>query len=192
MKLLEEKIRQEGRVLPGNILKVDHFINHMIDPEIVTAMGEDFYQHFKDQGINKILTLEVSGIPMAFAAAQFLKVPVLFAKKISSLTLGEDVYASRVTSYTKKKTYDIMVDRHYLTVEDRVLIIDDFLARGEALNGLLDLCQQAGAEVVGVGIGIEKAFQEGGKKHRQAGIEIYSQARIAGFEEDQVIFVEES
>lgn len=191
MKLLEQRILQDGRVLPGNILKVDNFLNHQIDPELFMAMGEDFYQHFKDRGINKILTLEVSGIAVAFAAATFLKVPVVFAKKSESLTLSEEVYASQVTSYTKKKTFDIRVQKNLLNSEDKVLIIDDFLAMGEAMGGLLDLCQQAQAEVVGMGIAIEKSFQPGGTKFRAQGYDVYSQAMISGFKEGTVSFVKQ-
>lgn len=188
MKKLEEKILQEGRVLPGEILKVDKFINHMIDTELFMEMGREYYEAFKDEGVTKILTLEVSGIALAFAAATWFKVPVLFAKKIQSLTLGDDVYTSQVYSYTKQSSNDIVVDRKYILPEDRVLIIDDFLANGEALKGLLDLTAQAGAKVVGVGIGIEKAFQPGGKLFREKGYRIHSLARIQEFDGDTVIF----
>lgn len=188
MNKLEKKIMQEGQVLPGEILKVDHFINHMIDTELFQDMGQEYYEVFKDAGVTKILTLEVSGIALAYAAAINFKVPVLFAKKIQSLTLGDDVYTSRVYSYTKQKSYDIVVDRKYILPEDRVLIIDDFLANGEALKGLVDLCDQAGSQVVGVGIGIEKAFQPGGRIFREKGYKVHSVARIQGFSGDQVIF----
>lgn len=188
MNKLEKKIMQEGQVLPGEILKVDHFINHMIDTELFQDMGQEYYEVFKDAGVTKILTLEVSGIALAYAAAINFKVPVLFAKKIQSLTLGDDVYTSRVYSYTKQKSYDIVIDRKYILPEDRVLIIDDFLANGEALKGLVDLCDQAGSQVVGVGIGIEKAFQPGGRIFREKGYKVHSVARIQGFSGDQVIF----
>lgn len=190
MKLLEDKIHLEGRVIGEDILKVDSFLNHMIDPELFMSMGEDFYEHFKDKPITKIVTLEVSGIAVAFAAAHFFKVPVLFAKKIESLTLGDNVYSSEVISYTKKKRYTIKVDKTFLTEDDHVLIIDDFLAKGEALKGLMDLCHQAGAQIEGVGIAIEKVFQGGGKMYRDQGIDIYSQAMIEGFEDGRVIFVD--
>jgi xanthine phosphoribosyltransferase len=188
MNKLERKIVEEGQVLPGNILKVDHFINHMIDTELFQDMGQEFYDVFKKAGVTKILTLEVSGIALAYAAAIHFKVPVLFAKKIQSLTLGNDVYTSRVYSYTKQKSYDIVVDRKYILPEDRVLIIDDFLANGEALKGLIDLCDQAGSQVVGVGIGIEKAFQPGGKNFREKGYKVHSVARIQGFSGNKVTF----
>ncbi len=192
MKKLEEKILNEGRILPGEILKVDNFINHMIDTELFMEMGKEFYEAFKDSEITKIVTLEVSGIAMAFAAATYFKVPVLFAKKIQSLTLGNDVYTSSVYSYTKQKKNDIVVDRKYLLPSDRVLIIDDFLANGEALKGLIDLCEQAGATVAGVGIGIEKSFQPGGQLFREKGYRIHSLARIERFEENTVIFTQEN
>ncbi len=191
MKLLEDKILNVGRVLGDDILKVDSFLNHMIDTDLMMAMGEDFYQHFKDKPINKILTLEVSGIAVAFGAAQYFKVPVLFAKKIESLTLGKDVYTSEVISYTKNKRYNINVAKNFLTEDDHVLIIDDFLAKGEALKGMFDLCQQAGATVEGVGIAIEKIFQGGGQKYRDQGYDVYSQAMIERFENGQVIFIGE-
>lgn len=190
MKLLEEKIQQIGQVIEPDVLKVDSFINHMLDPELITAMGEDFYKHFKNRPINKILTLEVSGIALAFATAQYFKVPVVFAKKIESLTLGDDVYSAEVVSYTKQKKYTIKVQQSFLTSEDHVLIIDDFLAKGEALKGLLEVCRQAGAHVEGVGIAIEKCFQGGGDYHRQLGYDVYSQAMIDRFEEGKVIFIE--
>lgn len=191
MKKLEEKILRDGRVLPGEILKVDSFINHMIDTELFMDMGKEFYETFRDDGVTKILTLEVSGIALAFAAATWFKVPVLFAKKIQSLTLGDDVYTSQVYSYTKQRSTDIVVDRKYILPQDRVLIIDDFLANGEALKGLLDLTSQAGSQVVGIGIGIEKAFQPGGKLFRDKGYKIHSLARIQAFQEDTVLFCPE-
>lgn len=188
MELLENKILSEGRVLSGNILKVDKFLNHQIDPNLFMEMGKDFYEHFKGMGINKILTLEVSGIAVAFAVATYLNVPVLFAKKSDSLTLSDDVFSSKVISYTKHKEYDIRVDKAFLSSEDKVLIIDDFLAKGQALNGLMELCKQADAEVIGVGIAIEKAFQEGGKHYRSLGYDVYSQAVIEKFEDGKVVF----
>lgn len=191
MRLLEERILKDGRILPGEILKVDNFLNHQIDPELFMAMGQDFAEYFKDRGINKILTLEVSGIAVAFAVGHFLKVPVLFAKKSDSLTLTSDVYAAKVESYTKKKVYDIRVQKNFLTMEDNILIIDDFLAMGEALKGLISLCNQAQAEIKGVGIAIEKTFQPGGNYFRGLGYDVYSQARIARFEDGSVVFVQE-
>lgn len=189
--LLKQKIAQEGTVLDNHILKVDHFLNHQVDPQLMMAMGKDFYQYFKDQGITKVLTLEVSGIAVALPTAFYLKVPMLFAKKIASLTQDENVYTSQVTSYTKQKTYEIRIDRTYLSKSDKVLIIDDFLATGQALQGLIDLCQQAGATVAGIGIAIEKSFQPGAQFVKDAGYDLYSQARIKGFKNNQVEFYED-
>lgn len=191
MKLLEDRIHSEGQVLGEDILKVDSFLNHMIDTDLMMSMGEDFYNHFKDKPITKIVTLEVSGIAVALGAAQHFKVPVVFAKKIESLTLGDNVYSSEVVSYTKNKRYTIKVDKTFLTEDDHVLIIDDFLAKGEALKGLMDVCTQSGATIEGVGIAIEKVFQGGGKMYRDQGLDIYSQAMIKGFEDGRVIFVEQ-
>lgn len=189
MKLLEERIQKDGRVLPENILKVDSFLNHQIDPELFMAMGKDFYEHFKGKGITKILTLEVSGIAIAFAAATFFNVPLVFAKKCESLTISDEVYAAKVLSYTKQKTFDIRVQKNYLSADDKVLIIDDFLAMGEALTGLVDLCQQAESQIVGMGIAIEKCFQPGGQKFRQLGYDVYSQAMVKSLDNGCVTFV---
>lgn len=191
MKLLEDRILKDGRVLEGNILKVDSFLNHMIDPKLFLEMGKEFAEKFKDKGITKILTLEVSGIAVAFAAAQYLEVPVVFAKKIQSLTLGNDVYTAKVISYTKNREYDIMVNRNFLLPEDKLLIIDDFLAHGEALKGLVKLADDAGSEVRGIGIAIEKTFQEGGRKFRGKGYEIMSLAMIENFKDGSVVFTTE-
>lgn len=191
MKLLEDRIINDGRILPGNILKVDHFLNHQVDPQLMMAMGEDFAAHFRDKGITRVLTLEVSGIAMALTAAYALDVPLVFAKKIASVTLGDDVYRSSVFSYTKKREYVIRVDKKFLGEGDRVLIIDDFLAVGQALGGLIDLCDQANAQVAGIGIAIEKAFQGGGDKYREMGYEVYSQAKIQEFSKDGVVFATE-
>lgn len=190
MELLEQKILKDGKIFPGNILKVDNFLNHQVDVELIDAMGKDFAEHFADAGITRVITLEVSGITMAYTAAKYLEVPMVFAKKIESLTLSDDVYSSKIVSYTKNKEYNIRVDRRFLLPTDRVLIVDDFLAKGEALGGLIDLCEQAGATIAGVGIAIEKVFQGGGPKYREKGYHIYSQAMIDHFTEDSVVFVE--
>ena len=188
---MEDRILEEGRILPGNILKVDRFLNHQVDPELMLEMGRDFAAHFRDKGITRVLTLEVSGIAMALTTALELGVPMVFAKKISSVTLADDTYTSKVFSYTKKKEYDIRVDKHYLSPEDNILIIDDFLAMGQALNGLVDLVDQSGAKVAGIGIAIEKAFQKGGEKYREMGYDVYSLAMIDHLTEDGVVFVGE-
>lgn len=188
MKLLEDMIRKHGRVLGEDILKVDSFLNHQVDPNLCLEMGKDFANHFKDKEVTKVLTLEVSGIGMALTTALSLNVPMLFAKKIESRTLVDDMWESQVRSFTKNKTYKIRVSKEYLKKGDRVLIIDDFLAKGQALSGLLDLCGQAQAEVVGIGIAIEKVFQGGGKRYRDQGIDLYSQVKIKEFKDGKVIF----
>lgn len=188
MKLLEDRILQDGTVLPNNILKVDNFLNHQIDPQLMLAMGRDFANHFADKGINKILTIEISGIAVAMAAAIYLNVPLVFAKKTASVTLAADLYTAKVTSYTKKTEYTIRVDKKFFTANDNVLIIDDFLATGEALRGMTSICQQAGAKIVGFGIAIEKVFQNGGDYFRKLGYDVYSQAMIENFVNNTVKF----
>lgn len=190
MKLLEERIRKDGRVLPGNILKVDHFLNHQVDPALTAAIGQAFADHFRDRDVTRVLTLEVSGIAMALTTAQALGVPMVFAKKTHSVTLSDALYTSQIFSFTKQKTYDIRVDRRFLNADDRVLIVDDFLAVGQALSGMLDLCAQAGAAVAGIGIAIEKAFQGGGDRFRALGYDVYSLASIERFTDDGVVFTE--
>lgn len=188
MKYLEEMIEREGRVLSGEILKVDKFINHCIDVDLFDKMGKAFHETFKDRGVTKILTLEVSGIGIAVMAGYHFKVPVVFAKKTVSKTLGSDVYRSSVYSFTKGVTYDIMVSRDFLCEDDRVLLIDDFLANGKALEGMIDIVKQADAQVVGIGIAIEKAFQAGGENIRKQGYDIRSLAVIDHFEDGKVVF----
>lgn len=192
MKLLEERIRRDGVVAPGNVLKVGSFLNHQMDVELYDLMGEEFYRLFKDSGVTKILTIEASGIGIACAAARYFKCPVLCAKKTESLNLPEDVYTSKVTSFTKRKTYTVTVAKDYLPSTDKVLIIDDFLALGNALFGLMDIVKQAGAETVGIGIAVEKAFQEGGDRIRATGIHLESLARVQSMSvENGVEFAED-
>ncbi len=189
MELLKQKIRTDGRVLDGNVLKVDGFLNHQIDVELISKVGEEFHRIYGDCGITKILTIEASGIGIACLVAQHFGVPVLFAKKSKSSNIGDDVYSSTVHSYTHNRTYDILVSKNYLKPTDRVLVIDDFLAMGSALEALISLIREAGAELVGCGIVIEKAYQPGGKKLRDAGVRIESLARIASMSaEDGVTF----
>lgn len=190
MNPLEKRIAEEGIVLPGNILKVDRFVNHMIDPKLFTELADEFYERFKDKKIDKILTLEVSGIGIAYACGLKFGAPVLFAKKTVSKTLGTDVYTSQVYSYTKDINYDIMVSKEFLVEGERVLIIDDFLANGKAIEGLIDLCNKAKVEVQGVGILIEKAFQDGGKILRKEGVNLQSLARIKSLDNGKVEFEE--
>ncbi|MBQ3225983.1 MAG: xanthine phosphoribosyltransferase [Clostridia bacterium] len=178
MTALEEKILKEGTVLPGDILKVDCFLNHQIDVSFLLDMGREIARLYENQGVNKILTIETSGIPIAFAAAQFMNVPVVFAKKNKHGNISDQVYSSKVESFTRKNVYDAIVSKEYLSKTDRVLVIDDFLAKGNALNGLMDILNQAGAELVGCAIAIEKGFQGGGDELRAKGIRVDSLAII--------------
>ena len=189
MREMEEKILACGKVLPGDVLRVDNFLNHQIDVDLLCRAGEEFYRLFGDLGVTKILTIEASGIAVASLAAQHFHVPVLFAKKSKSLNTSGDVYASKVASYTHKQIYEVTVSKEYLSSSDKVLIIDDFLALGSALTALLDLVAQAGAEAVGCGIVIEKAYQNGGADLRAKGIRVESLARIASMSaEDGIKF----
>lgn len=191
MKLLEDKIVKDGKVFPGNILKVDSFLNHQIDVSFLCDLGKEFYARFKDCGVNKILTIEASGIGIACLTAQFFNVPVLFAKKNKTKNIAADVYTSKVASFTHGVTYDIIVSKEFLHPNDKVLIIDDFLAKGQALLGLIDLVQSAGAQIAGAGIVIEKAFQEGGKMIRDQGIRVESLARIESMDHEKgIVFID--
>ena len=189
MELLKEKILKEGKVFPGNILKVDNFLNHLIDTELLHQIGKEFAGLFSGESITKILTIEASGIAIGCFAAYEMKVPLLYAKKGVRKNQSE-VYTSQVMSYTHGKVYDISVSKEYISADDRILIIDDFLASGEALNGLIDLINQAGATLVGCGIVVEKAFQDGGKKLREKGVRIESLAKIAKMTDKEVVFAE--
>ena len=189
MKILEERIRQEGRIYPGNILKVDGFLNHQIDVGLMDQIGAAFYDVYKDCGITKILTIEASGIAIACSAARIFGVPLLFAKKSQSLNLGNDLYAATVSSFTYKKDYQVIISKRYLNEQDHVLIVDDFLATGNAMLGLIDLCGMAGATVDGIGICIEKGFQDGGKQLREKGFSVTSLAVIDSMTDDgEIVF----
>lgn len=189
MKLLEERIRKDGRIYPGNILKVDSFLNHQIDVSLIDKIGEAFYEAYKDCGITKILTIEASGIAIACSAARFFKVPLLFAKKSQSLNLGNDLYTTTVSSFTYKKDYQVTISKRYLSEKDHVLIVDDFLATGNAIIGLAELCRLAGAKVEGVGICIEKGFQQGGTQLREMGYSVTSLAVIESMTDDgEIVF----
>ncbi len=192
MKLLCERIRRDGRVLPGNVLKVDSFVNHQIDVRLFRAMGEEFYRKYNGCGVNKILTIEASGIGVACFTAQFFDVPVVFAKKSRSSNIPDEVYAAPVHSYTHGNDYNATVAKRFLSPADRVLIIDDFLANGSAMRGLRSLCEQAGSTVVGAGIVIEKSFQPGGRELRAEGLRIESLAVIDAMTENGVVFSPES
>ena len=180
MKLLEDRILQDGQVRPGNVLKVDCFLNHQLDVDLLDKIGGEFYRIFKNDGVNKILTIEASGIAIACMAARYFDVPVVFAKKAKSKNLDGDVYTSVVHSYTYGRDYNITLAQKFLGPEDRVLIVDDFLAVG----GLLDVCQQAGAQVGGIGIAIEKGFQSGGAALRAAGYRLSSLAIVDAMNEE--------
>ena len=184
MELLEQRIREEGQVRPGNILKVDCFLNHQLDVELLDEIGKEFYRQYKDEGITKILTIEASGIAIACMTARYFHVPVVFAKKAKSKNLDGEVFTSVMHSYTYGRDYDITLARKFLTPADKVLIVDDFLAVGKAMNGLLDICKQAGAQVCGIGIAIEKGFQPGGAALRAAGYRLTSLAIVDRMNDD--------
>ena len=178
MKLLQEKIRRDGVVKPGNILKVDSFLNHQLDVLFLDKMGEEFYSRFKDENITKILTIEASGIAIASLTGLHFKVPVVFAKKTKSINLDGEMYVTNVESFTHKNVNNVIVAKKFLNPQDRILILDDFLATGNALVGLISLVEESGASVAGIGIAIEKGFQDGGKRIRDAGYRLESLAII--------------
>ena len=189
MQLLEERILKDGRVYAGDVLKVDSFLNHQMDVDFLCLLGQEFYRLYKDCGVNKILTIEASGIGIACLTAQFFHCPVVFAKKSRSSNLSDKVWVSSVHSYTHNTDHSVLVSKSFLGEGDRVLILDDFLANGSACNALIHLCEQAGAEVVGLGIAVEKAYQEGGKQLRSAGVRVESLARVASMSvEDGIRF----
>lgn len=192
MKLLEERIRKDGIVKEGNVLKVDSFLNHQMDVELFAKMGEEWKRLFSGCNITKILTIEASGIGIACVAAQSFGVPVVFAKKTQSINLDGEMYTAKVESFTKKKVFDIIVSKKFLSAEDHVLIIDDFLANGCAVLGLMELIKEAGATVEGVGIAIEKGFQRGGELIRKQGIRLESLAIIESMnaKTGEVVFCE--
>lgn len=185
MRELEERIARDGVVKAGNVLKVDAFLNHQCDVELFDHMGSEWAHAFSGAGINKILTIEASGIGIAcMAARHFGNIPVVFAKKAQSINLDGEQYSTTIYSFTKQKEYPVIVGKRFLNPGDRILIIDDFLANGCALEGLIELCQQAGAEVVGIGIAIEKVHQGGGDRLRERGFQVESLARIAGMDDE--------
>ena len=178
MKLLEERIARDGIVKEGNVLKVDSFLNHQMDTALFSALGEEWARLFADAPINKILTIEASGIGIACVAAQHFGVPVVFAKKSQSINLDGAMYSSKIESFTHKRVYDVIVSKKFLGPEDHVLIIDDFLANGCAVLELIDIIKAAGATLEGVGIAVEKGFQQGGKKLREMGVRVESLAIV--------------
>jgi xanthine phosphoribosyltransferase len=192
MEFLKRKIEQDGLVLSKDVLKVDSIINHQIDPILMSEIGKEFANRFKETKVTKIVTIESSGIAPGLMTALELGVPVIFARKRKSLTLVDDLLTSTVHSFTKNETNEISVSNKFLSSDDHVLIIDDFLANGQAALGLVDIAKQAGAEVVGIGILIEKCFQQGGSMLRNEGLRVESLARIQSLEEGSVTYLEES
>ena len=188
MQLMEEKIRAEGRVLPGGILKVGSFLNQQIDTDFLRAMGREIARLYGASGVTKVLTIEASGIAIAAAAAMELGVPMLFAKKHKTSNVDGTVYATMVHSFTHGMDYTVVVSRDYLLPGDTVLLVDDFLANGAALRGLVELCRQAGATVAGAAIAIEKAFQGGGDALRAAGVRVESLAVIDAMDDSRITF----
>ena len=190
MQLLEERIRKDGVIKPGNVLKVDGFLNHQMDVELFNEMGKELRRLFPSEKINKILTIEASGIGIACVAAQYFKVPVVFAKKSQSINLDGEQYTTRIESFTHKRIYDVIVSKKYLSKEDHVLIIDDFLANGCAVAGLIELVQSAGAYIEGVGIAIEKGFQKGGELLRSKGLRVESLAIVESMNDEtgEIVF----
>ncbi|MEJ1307626.1 xanthine phosphoribosyltransferase [Latilactobacillus sakei] len=192
MRLLEERIKKDGQVLGEDVLKVDNFLNHQVDPELMATMGEEFKRLFEGAPITKILTVESSGIAPAVFSGLAFHVPVVFARKHKSLTLQDNMYSATVYSYTKKVNNHISISKKFLNENDRVLVIDDFLANGQAVEGLLEIIDQAGAQLEGVGIVIEKTFQKGRELLDQRGIHVESLARIVAFEQGEVVFLDEN
>lgn len=190
MKLLEERIRKDGTVKAGNVLKVDSFLNHQMDIDLFNEMGKEWARLFSDCPITKILTIEASGIGIACVAAQYFHVPVIFAKKAQSLNIDGEVYSTKIQSFTHKKVYDVIVSKKFICPEDHILIIDDFLANGRALEGLLEIVSEAGATVEGIGIAVEKGFQEGGDLIRSKGIRVESLAIVESMNDEtgEIIF----
>ena len=183
MKLLEERIRKDGTVKAGNVLKVDSFLNHQMDIDLFNEMGKEWARLFADRKITKILTVEASGIGIACVAAQHFHVPVVFAKKSQSVNIDGEVYSTKIESFTHKRVYDVIASKKFLHPEDHILIIDDFLANGCALEGLIDIVNKAGASVEGVGIAVEKGFQKGGDLIRSKGIRVESLAIVESMDD---------
>ena len=190
MELLEQRIKKDGIVKAGNVLKVDSFLNHQIDIELLNEIGKEFKRIFSDVPVNKILTIEASGIAIAAIVAQYFNVPVVFAKKAQSINLDGSIYSTKIESFTHKRVYDVIVSKKYLSSDDNVLVIDDFLANGCAVDGLIDLINESGATLQGVGIIIEKGFQEGGKRLRDKGIRVESLAIVDSMNDEtgEIVF----
>ncbi|MGI6167731.1 MAG: xanthine phosphoribosyltransferase [Eubacteriales bacterium] len=188
MKALEDKILKEGKVYPGNVLNVSGFLNHKIDTEFLFSIGREISELFRGCGVTKILTVEASGIAIAVAAAMYMHVPVVFAKKNNTNNLTAEKYTASVKSYTHRRVYEIVVAKECITKEDRILIVDDFLAHGSALEGLIEIINQSGASLIGAAIAIEKGFQGGGDKLRSRGIRVKSLAIIDKMDENRIVY----
>lgn len=191
MKILKDRILKEGKALDHNVLKVDSFINHQVDPVLMDQIGREFAEHFKKKGITKVITIESSGIAPALTTAAYLKVPMIILKKQTSRILNGDVYQTRITSFTKGTSCELTLYKGYISKEDRILLIDDFLADGEAAMGGSRLVEMAGAQLAGIGILIEKSFQRGRQRLLDAGYDVYSLARVAALERGHVEFAED-
>ena len=193
MKLLEDRIRRDGVVKEGNVLKVDRFLNHQMDIDLFQEIGKEFKRRFANENVNKILTIEASGIGIACIAAESFHVPVVFAKKTQTKNIAGEVYTTQVESFTHGRIYDIIVSKEFLGKGDRVLLIDDFLANGKALEGLAQLVQDSGAELVGAGVVIEKGFQRGGDAIRAKGIHLESLAIVESMNDKtgEIVFREQ-
>lgn len=192
MTTLNERIKEDGIVIDERILKIDSFLNHQIDPILIDQIAEKFYDHYQEAGVTKILTIEASGIAPALMTAHKFGVPMLFAKKATPSTLLEEQYKTKIHSYTKDMTHSVIVSKKYLDQKDVVLIVDDFLASGQAALGLIDLVEQARGKVAGVGICVEKSFQEGRAKLEEMDIDVCSISRIASLKDNKITFIEEA
>ena len=191
MEILKERIRREGRILPGNIVKVDGFLNHRVDTALMGQIADEFARYFDTKNITMVLTAEASGIALATVCAQRYGVPMVFAKKAKSDNIEGGLYQSDIFSYTYKKKVTLIVAQEWLGPEDKVLIIDDFMAKGYAMRGLIDIVQKAGAQLMGIGVAVEKGFQDGGDSLRREGYDVHSLAIIDSVDNDQIIFRED-
>ena len=188
MKLLEDRILKDGKIRPGGILKIDGFLNHQIDTQLIHEMALELKRLYAGENINKILTIEASGIAIAALAGYEFGCPIVFAKKSKTSNISSDVYSAEIPSFTHGNVNTVIVSKEYLSPDDNILIVDDFLATGAALIGLIDICRQAGATVVGAGIAVEKVFQGGGNKLREEGIRIESLAKISSMSDTSITF----
>ena len=191
MELLKKRIMEEGKILPGNIVKVDGFLNHRVDTELMEQIAEEFKKRFDTSKVTLVLTAEASGIALATSCARAMGVPMVFAKKAKSDNIEGGLYQSDIFSYTYKKKVTLLVSKDWISADDKVLIVDDFMANGEAMRGLCDIVKEAGAELVGIGIAVEKGFQHGGDRIREAGINIQSLAIIDSADENGFVFRED-